>query len=71
MPAANQQRFLDVTAAANYLGIGKSLFYELLKERAIPAVYIRSKRLFDVKILDEIADAIVSEQLGEKGGPGP
>lgn len=62
MPVASPHRFLDANNSSEYLGIKKSLFYELLKERDIPDVHIHSKRLWDVKVLDRVADEIIAEQ---------
>ena len=56
------KRLLDVKAAAEYLSIGRTLLYQLAAKNVIPSIHIKSRRLFDIKDLDEYVDKLKEQQ---------
>ena len=56
------KRLLDARAAAAYLSISRALLYQWVKTDRVPSVRINSRRLFDVRDLDDFVDQLKEKQ---------
>jgi excisionase family DNA binding protein len=56
--SANNKRFFSVEEAAHWLGVGRSLFYELMGTGKFRTVRLGGRRLVDAASLAEFATSL-------------
>lgn len=59
---AVQPRLLRVEEAAQLLGIGRSLAYELIRTGRLRSIKIGSRRLVPLTAIDEAIDALMDQE---------
>jgi excisionase family DNA binding protein len=60
--AAQQPRLLRVEEAAQLLGIGRSLAYQLIRTGRLRSIKIGSRRLVPIAAIDEAISALLEEE---------
>lgn len=55
-------QLVSIVEAAQRLGVGRSMIYELLGEGSLPSIRLGTRRLIPVKALDELIEKRMAEK---------